>query len=69
MERHDKQPAHLLSVLMLSHRSELPIESKSSYDVYFSTGDVSHSYDILVNRGYVPYDLRDPSTRRAGQVR
>jgi cytochrome oxidase assembly protein ShyY1 len=27
------------------------------------------SYDILVNRGYVAFDQRDPSTRQAGQVR
>jgi len=27
-----------------------------------------YSYDILVNRGYVPFDLRNPSTRLAGQV-
>ncbi len=26
------------------------------------------SYDILVNRGYIPFDLRNPSTRLAGQV-
>ncbi len=27
-----------------------------------------YSFDILVNRGHVPFDLRDPSTRLAGQV-
>ncbi|CAF1580733.1 unnamed protein product [Rotaria sp. Silwood1] len=28
----------------------------------------NRNFDILVNRGYVPFDLRDPSTRRAGQI-
>ncbi|UJR31525.1 hypothetical protein I4U23_019014 [Adineta vaga] len=28
----------------------------------------NRNYDILVNRGFVPFDLRDPSTRAAGQI-
>ncbi|CAF4282003.1 unnamed protein product, partial [Rotaria sp. Silwood2] len=28
----------------------------------------NRNFDILVNRGYVPFDLRDPSTRLAGQI-
>ncbi|CAF1070531.1 unnamed protein product [Adineta steineri] len=28
----------------------------------------NRNYDILVNRGYVPFDLRDPSTRISGQI-
>ncbi|CAF1216823.1 unnamed protein product [Adineta ricciae] len=28
----------------------------------------NRNYDILVNRGFVPFDLRDPSTRATGQI-
>ncbi|CAF3813725.1 unnamed protein product [Rotaria magnacalcarata] len=28
----------------------------------------NRNFDILVNRGFVPFELRDPSTRRAGQI-
>lgn len=26
------------------------------------------SFDILVNRGFVPHELKDPSTRKSGQI-
>lgn len=38
------------------------------FDSSVTSKSIHYSYDILVNRGYVQSDLRDPSSRLAGQV-